>query len=187
MPKVPKRLSNPLRAFSTNEYDSPIHFQANTSQILIPQRASAPVQKDQVIITENQVNETIELMSFESTPTTVAYPALPPEEWYIQEFPLRSTLMCGKSFYCHHESKSYFEDGTVARILSPSTDQISKVRDKPAPKIAAIFDQHTNIFSWQSPEHGLLIWRAPHWHKKDFQVFYCGYGEPNPFSTTAKN
>jgi hypothetical protein len=187
VPNIPKRLSNPLRAFSTNEYDSPIHFQTNTSQILMPQRASAPVQKDQVIITENQVINTIELISFESTPTTVEYPALPQEEWYIQEFPLRSTLLCGTSFYCHHDAKSYYMDGTIARISSPSTDQISKVRDNPAPKITATFDNQTKIFSWQSPEHGLLIWRNPHWHEKDSQVFYCGYGVPIPVPTPAKN
>jgi hypothetical protein len=185
-PKMPQRLSNPLRSFSTNEYASPIHFQADTSQILIPQRASAPILKDQVIITENPVNESIELISFGSTPT-VSYPALPPEEWYIQEFPLRNVLTNGELFYCHHNAKSYFKDCKVASVPTPSQSLIDKIRESPAPPITAAFDQPTNIFSWQSPEHGSLIWRNPHWQGKDSQVFYCGYGVPIPAPTPPKS
>ncbi len=165
-PKIPQRLSSPLRAFSTNNYESPIHYQADTSQILIPTRASAPILKDQVTITENRVNETIELISFDSAPTTVTYPALPQEEWYIQELPLRSILTNGELFYCHHNSKSYSKDCIIARVPSPSQILIDKIRDSPAPPIVAAFDQPTNIFSWQSPNHGLLIWRNPHCQKR---------------------
>jgi hypothetical protein len=126
-------------------------------------------------------------ISFDRTPTTVSYPALPPEEWYIQEFPLRSILTNGELFYCHHNAKSYYENGKVARVLPPSQSLIDKIRDSPAPAIVAAFDQQTKIFSWQSPKHGSLIWRNPHWQEKDSQVFYCGYGVPIPAPTPAKS
>jgi hypothetical protein len=187
MPKVPKRLANPLRAFSTNTYDSPIHFQADTSRILIPQRASAPIEQNQVTNIKTQTNEIIELITFGNAPHTVTYPALPPTNWEVHEYPHRSTLTCGNMYYCHHDSKILKEDGTIGCITGPTNEQISQVRDRPLPKIVAEFDRNTNKYTWESPEYGKLIWKCPHWYSEKLQRSYCGYGELDATSTPAKN
>jgi hypothetical protein len=164
VPKVPKRIANPLRAFSTNEYDTPIHYQTDTSRILIPQRASAPIIQNQVTDIKSQNNEMIELIAFENAPNPVTYPTLPPADWNIHEYPLRSTLTCGDMYYCHHEAKIFEENGNIGYITAPTNEQITQVRERPIPKIAANFDKQTNKFTWQSPEHGTLIWKNPHWY-----------------------
>ncbi len=186
VPKIPKRIANPRRAFSTNNYETPIHYQTDTSRILIPQRASAPIIQNQVTNTENRTNEIIELITFENALTTVTYPALPPADWVIREYPNRITLTCGDMYYCHHDSKILHEDGSFGRITGPTNEQISQVRKRQPSKIVAVYDKNTNKYTWQSPENGTLIWKGPHWYSEKLQRSYCGYRELDT-STPAKN
>jgi hypothetical protein len=187
VPKVPKRIANPMRAFTTNVYDTPVHYQTDTSQILIPQRASAPIVQTQVTHTKSPNNGMIKLIEFQAIPTPVTYPTLPTSDWEVHEYPYRSTLTCGTMYYCFHDSKSFNEDGSVAYTTSPTNTQIDQVRDRKLPKILAEYDKQTNIYKWQSPDNGILIWKGPHWYSEKFQRSYCGYGEPDIKSTPAKN
>ncbi len=177
LPKVPKRIANPIRAFSTNIYDTPVHYQADMSQILMPQRASAPIVQTQITHTKNPNNGIIELLEFRTTPTPVTYPTLPTPDWEVNEYPNRSTLTCGNMYYCVHDSKSFNEDGSIAYTTSPTPAQIKQVVDRILPKIAATYNKQTNVYKWQSPDNGILIWKGS----------YCGYGEPVEESTLTKN
>jgi hypothetical protein len=130
VPKVPKRLANPMRAFSTNTYDTPIHYQTDTSQILIPLRASAPIEQTQVTHTENASDANIVLMNFESVLSQKVYPALPEtEKWIPIVEPNRKVFKCGNIYYCLSKCKCYNKDGSPSNKAPPTYHQIQQLLD----------------------------------------------------------
>jgi hypothetical protein len=185
--KVPKRIANPMRAFSTNVYDTPVHYQSEMSQIHMPQRASAPIEGTQVNHTRNPNNNGIDLIEFKTTPTPVSYPTLPKSEWEVDIQSDRSTLTCGSVYYCVHDSKCFNEDGSIARISSPTPEQIQRVRDSQPPKIIAKYDEKCQTYHWHLPDNDIRIWKAPHWYSEKVKRSYCGYGEPVTNSAPTKN
>jgi hypothetical protein len=180
-----------MRTFSTNVYDTPVHYQTEMSQILMPQRASAPVEQTQVTHTGNPNNAEICLMDFRSIPSQVVYPALPEtNEWIPIAEPNRKVFKCGDIYYCLLKGKCYKKDGSPGNIAPPSYDQIEELQAKPdPPPIHAEYKgtKEKPIISWKFLDTEELIWENNLWHSTDRKRFYYGYGPPAPKSTSAKN
>jgi hypothetical protein len=192
VPKIPKRIANPMRAFSTNTYETPIHYQTDTSQILIPLRASAPIEQTQVTHTENADDANIVLMNFESIPPQRVYPALPEtDEWIPIVEPNRKVFKCGNIYYCLSKSKCYNKDGSPSNKTPPAYNQIKELLNPKTdpPSIQAEYKgtKEKPIISWKFSDTEELIWENNVWHSKDNKRFYYGYGPPAPKSTSDKN
>ncbi len=192
VPKIPKRIANPMRAFSTNTYETPIHFQTDTSHVLIPHLASAPIERNQVTSNKNANNGNIILMNFESKPPQKVYPALPEaEDWIPIKKPNRKVFKCGDIYYCLEKRKCFNKDGSPSNKAPPTYDQIQtllKTAANPPPVQAEYLGTSDKpIITWKFSETEELIWTNNVWHSKDNQRFYYGYGPPAPKSTPAKN
>jgi hypothetical protein len=192
LPKVPKRIANPIRAFSTNIYDTPVHYHAEMSQILTPQCASAPIEPTQVTHTENANNTEIILLDFESVTPQKVYPTLPEtNDWIPIAEPNRKVFKCGDIYYCLLKRKCNKKDGSPSNKAPPSYDQIKKLLEETTnpPLIHAEYKGTSEkpIISWKFSDTEELIWENNVWHSTDNTRFYYGYGTPAPKSTPAKN
>ncbi len=192
VPKVPRRIANPIRAFGTNIYDTPVHYHAEMSQILTPQRASAPIEQTQVTHTENDNNAKIVLMDFESIPSRKVYPDLPEtNDWIPIAEPNRKVFKCWDIYYCLLYRRCYKKDGSPSNMAPPSYAQIAKLQKNTSdpPPIHAEYKGTSEkpIISWKFSDTEELIWESNIWHSTDRKRFYYGYGPPAPKSTPAKN
>jgi hypothetical protein len=189
LPKVPKRIVNPIRAFSSNIYDTPVHYQSEVSRIHMPRHASAPSEPSQVIQNQSP-RENVSILQFASKPT-VSYPALPTtDRWIPITEPNRRVFKCDDIYYCIDCVKCFDKNGNAANILPPSYEQIQEIKKNPEPPPINVEYKRTSdkpIICWKFSDTDELIWEGHHWHNTESTRFYYGYGPPAPKSTSAKN
>jgi hypothetical protein len=191
LPKVPKRIANPIRAFSTNVYDTPVHYQSEMSQIHMPRHASAPSEPSQVTQNKNLADEGTSVMNFIATPPKVSYPALPKtDQWIPIAQPNRIVFKCDDIYYCIECVKCFNKQGTVINKAPPSYDQIQDIKKNPEPPPISAEYKGTSekpIICWKFSNTDKRIWEGHHWRDGKRKRFYYSYGSPAPKSTSAKN
>jgi hypothetical protein len=190
LPKIPKRVTNPIRSFGRNIYDTPVHYQSEMSQVRMPSHASAPSEPSQVTQNKNLIDNDISLINFNATAPKLSYPALPntQDEWILVEEPNRVVLKCGNIYYCAKEGRCVNTKGQLARVPPPPGNLIIKLQNATQPQlIPATYDKISNKTFWHFSDTDIREWKSHCWYNKQNDRYHYGYGHPDPNSTPAKN
>jgi hypothetical protein len=193
LPKIPKRVTAPIRSFSRNIYEAPVYYQHEESQIRIPSHASAPREPSQVTHSANLIDNDISLINFNSTISKSPNPinSIAKNKWKLVKETNRVVLKCDDIYYCATERRCVYATGKTAYVAFPDMILQQQLQATPKPPLIPVkYEQNEKkicVPIWHFSDTDTREWHSHRWYSKQNERYHYGYGDPEPNPNPPKN